>query len=145
MPSASTTITGNVVQDPELKYTGNGAAILSFTVACNYSWKTQDGEWDKKVSYFDVTVWKQLAEDAANVLAKGAGVVVTGRLEQQTWEDKESGQKRSKVQIVADDIAVQVRSIDTFTRRKSEFGEGKQAAKPKAAPARKSPQDEEPF
>lgn len=147
MPSTSITVTGNVVQDPKLKFTASGSALLSFSVAANYSWKNQSDEWEKKTSYFDVTAWRDLAEDAANVLLKGVGVTVTGRLEQRSWED-ESGQKRSKVEVVADQIAVNVRSIDSFVRRKSE-GEGggkqKSFAAAKAPPKAASSPEDEPF
>lgn len=149
MPSTSITVTGNVVQDPKLKYTASGSALLSFSVAANYSWKNQSDEWEKKTSYFDVTAWRDLAEDAANVLLKGVGVTVTGRLEQRSWEDEKSGEKRSKVEVIADQIAVNVRSIDSFTRRKSEGdGGGKQksfaAAKAPLSKASSSREDE-PF
>jgi single-strand DNA-binding protein len=148
MPSTSITVTGNITQDPKLKYTANGSALLSFSVAANYSWKNQSDEWEKKTSYFDVTAWRDLAEDAANVLLKGVGVTVTGRLEQRSWDDEESGQKRSKVEIIADQIAVNVRSIDSFVRRKSDAdGGGKQKsfASAKAAAKPASSREDEPF
>jgi single-strand DNA-binding protein len=63
--------------------------------------------------------WRQTAENAADVLEKGIGVIVTGRLEQRSWEDKETGQKRSKVELVVDDIGVSARSIQGVTRRES--------------------------
>lgn len=144
MPSTSITVTGNVVKDPQIKFTANGSALLSFSVAANYSWKNANDEWEKKVSYFDVTAWRDLAEDAANVLLKGVGVTVTGRLEQRSWDDEESGQKRSKVEIIADQIAVNVRSIDSFVRRKSENDNGG-APRQKVAAAASKTRDEEPF
>jgi single-strand DNA-binding protein len=146
MPSTSITVTGNLTQDPKLKYTANGSALLSFSIAANYSWKNQSDEWEKKTSYFDVTAWRDLAEDAANVLLKGVGVTVTGRLEQRSWDDEESGQKRSKVEIIADQIAVNVRSIDSFVRRKSDAdGGGKQKSFAKAAAKPASSREDEPF
>lgn len=143
MPSTSITVIGNVVQDPMLKYTANGSALLSFSVAANYSWKNANDEWEKKVSYFDVTAWRDLAEDAANVLLKGVGVTVTGRLEQRSWED-ESGQKRNKVEIIADQIAVNVRQIDSFVRRKND-NDKSSAPRQKVAAASAKTRDEEPF
>jgi len=148
MPSTSITVSGNITQDPKLKFTSSGSALLSFSVAANYSWKNQNDEWEKKTSYFDVTAWRDLAEDAANVLLKGVGVTVTGRLEQRSWEDEESGQKRSKIEIIADQIAVNVRSIDSFVRRKSEGdGGGKQKtfAAAKTTSKSASSRDDEPF
>lgn len=148
MPSTSITVTGNVTQDPKLKFTTGGSALLSFSVAANYSWKNQADEWEKKTSYFDVTAWRDLAEDAANVLLKGVGVTVTGRLEQRSWEDEKTGEKRSKVEIIADQIAVNVRSIDSFVRRKSDAdGGGKQKsfASAKSVPKQSSSLEDEPF
>ena len=148
MPSTSITVTGNITQDPKLKFTANGSALLSFSVAANYSWKNQSDEWEKKTSYFDVTAWRDLAEDAANVLLKGVGVTVTGRLEQRSWDDEESGQKRSKVEIIADQIAVNVRSIDSFVRRKSDGDNGgkqKSFATAKTSGKSTSSRDDDPF
>lgn len=143
MPSTSITVIGNIVKDPQLKFTANGSALLSFSVAANYSWKNANDEWEKKVSYFDVTAWRDLAEDAANVLLKGVGVTVTGRLEQRTWDD-EAGQKRSKVEIIADQIAVNVRQIDSFVRRNTSNENGAAAPRRKVAAAANT-RDDEPF
>lgn len=144
MPSANATLYGNLTETPELKYTSGGQALTSFTVACNHSWKNGDGEWEKQVSYIDVTVWRELAEEAASVLEKGIGVIVTGRLEQQSWDDKETGKKRSKLVVIADSISLNVRGVEGVTRKKYE-GDAKGGQKPKAAPARKTVQDDEPF
>jgi len=122
--TSPTTFTGNLTADPNLSYTGNGTAKLAFAVAVNHVWRDAEGEQQKKVSYFDCVAWRQTAENAADVLEKGIGVIVTGRLEQRSWEDKETGQKRSKVELVVDDIGVSARSIQGVTRRESSGGEG---------------------
>lgn len=122
MATSPTTLTGNLTSDPNLAYTGNGTAKLVFSVAVNHVWRDADGEQQKKVSYFDCVAWRQTAENAADVLAKGVGVIVTGRLEQRSWEDKETGQKRSKIELVVDDIGVSARSISGITRRESNGG-----------------------
>ena len=95
------TIVGNLTRDPELRFTPGGAAVANFGVAWNQ--KGRDGQEDK-VSYFDVTCWRQLAENVSDSLTKGSRVVVYGRLDQRSWQTQE-GDKRSKVEIVADDVA----------------------------------------
>lgn len=122
MNPAPTVIIGNVTADPELTFTANGQARLAFSVASNYVWYDQAGEKQEKVSYFNVIAWRYTAENSARVLEKGVGVVVTGRLEQRTWDDKETGQKRYAVEIIADEIAVNTRSIEAITRRQRQEG-----------------------
>jgi single-strand DNA-binding protein len=93
---------GNLVADPELRYTPKGSAVCSFRVACNRFYK-QDEEMQKEVSYFDVTAWNRQAEVCNEYLTKGRGVRVVGRLKQDRWEDAE-GKTRSKVHIVAEHV-----------------------------------------
>jgi single-strand DNA-binding protein len=93
---------GNLVADPDLRYTPKGAAVCSFCVACNRFYK-QDDELQKEVSYFDVTTWNRQAEVCNEYLTKGRGVRVVGRLKQDRWEDAE-GKTRSKVHIVAEHV-----------------------------------------
>lgn len=122
MNPAPTVIIGNVTADPELTFTANGQARLAFSVATNYVWYDQAGEKQEKVSYFNITAWRYTAENAAKVLEKGVGVVVTGRLEQRSWDDKETGQKRYAIEVIADEIAVNTRSIEAITRRQRQDG-----------------------
>ena len=93
------TIVGNLTADPELKFSDGGTAQLNFSVATERSYK-KDDEWVNEVSYPDVIAWRQLAEDSGAVLLKGMRVIVTGRFEQRFWDDKDTGQKRSKWQLV---------------------------------------------
>ena len=93
---------GNLVADPELRYTPKGAAVCSFRVASNRFYK-QEEELQKEVSYFDVTTWNRQAEVCNEYLSKGRGVRVVGRLKQDRWEDGE-GKTRSKVHIVAEHV-----------------------------------------
>jgi single-strand DNA-binding protein len=103
------TITGNATREPELRFTPSGQAVANFGVAVNRRWQNrQTQEWEEAVSFFDVTAWAQLAENVAESVAKGTRVTVTGRLDQRSWETQE-GDKRSKVEIVADDVAVSLR------------------------------------
>jgi single-strand DNA-binding protein len=117
MNPAPSVIMGNVTNDPELTFTATGQARLSFSVASNYVWYDQAGEKQEKVSYFNIVAWRYTAENAAKTLEKGIGVVVVGRLEQRSWEEKETGQKRSTVEVVADAVAIDTRSLETVTRR----------------------------
>lgn len=146
MATSPTTLTGNLTADPNLSYTGNGTAKLTFSVAVNHVWRDADGEQQKKVSYFDCVAWRQTAENAADVLEKGVGVIVTGRLEQRSWEDKETGQKRSKIELVVDDIGVSTRSINGITRREMTGDSTPRAGgNRRPAPRQTVPDDEEAF
>jgi single-strand DNA-binding protein len=132
MATATLTISGNVTNEPELTYTANGAPRLAFGVAVNYGYTDAQGERQEKTSYFNVTAWRYLAENSARVLEKGIGVVVTGRLEQRSYEDKE-GVKRSVVDLIADEIGVATRSIESIERRtKQDNADSKPAARPAA-------------
>ncbi len=100
MPSNSVTITGNVTRDPELRFTPSGQATASFGVAVNRRWlNKQTQEWEEEVSFFDVVCWREMAENVSESLIRGARVLVTGRLDQRSWETPE-GDKRSMVEIV---------------------------------------------
>lgn len=98
------TIVGNCTRDPELRFTASGQANASFGVAVNRRWQNrQTNEWEEAVSFFDVVCWRQLAENVAESITKGSRVIVTGRLDQRSWETQD-GDKRSKVEIVADEV-----------------------------------------
>ena len=109
MTGNTITITGNLTRDPELRFTPNGQATTSFGIAVNRRWQDrQSQEWLESTSFFDVVAWRELAENATESLARGTRVTVTGRLEQRSWETAE-GDKRSKVEINAEDIAPSLR------------------------------------
>lgn len=105
----TTTLTGNVTREPELRFTNSGIAICNFGLAVNRRWKGQSGDWEEETSFFDVKVWKQVAENVAGSVQKGDRVTVIGRLDQEKWEDKETQQPRSKVVITADEVSVSLR------------------------------------
>jgi single-strand DNA-binding protein len=142
MATSTLTISGNLTSDPELTFTANGAPRLSFGVAVNYGYTDAQGEKQEKTSFFNVTAWRYLAENSARTLEKGIGVVVTGRLEQRSYEDKD-GVKRSAVDLIADEIGIATRSLETIERRaKQEGGDNlskQQANRPKTGPARTMP------
>ena len=104
----SITIVGNITRDPELRYTPSGQANVRLGVAVNRKWQDRSsGEWQEATSFFDVIAWRELAENVNESLKKGARVIVTGRLEQRTWEQE--GNKRSVVEIIADEVAPSLR------------------------------------
>jgi single-strand DNA-binding protein len=107
--TTTTTISGNLTRDPEIRYTRDGQATTSLGVAVNRRWQNRDSkEWEEATSFFDVVCWRELAENTALSLTKGMRVVVTGRLEQRSWETEE-GDRRFKVEIVADEIGASLR------------------------------------
>ena len=101
---AQVTIIGNITSDLEVKYTQNGKARISFGIAENRRWKGQDGNFVEATSFFNVVAWGDLAENITKSLGKGSRVVVVGRLDQRSWST-ESGEKRSTVEVVADEIS----------------------------------------
>jgi single-strand DNA-binding protein len=146
MNLAPITIIGNLTADPELTYTTTGQGKLSFSVANTHIWYDAAGEKQEKTSFFNITAWRYLAENSARTLEKGIGVIVYGRLEQRTYDDKE-------------EIAISTKSLETIERRlRSENSEGgaprggsaqPRRARPSAAKvpagAMLMPESEEPF
>jgi single-strand DNA-binding protein len=113
----TTTITGNLTREPEIRYTREGAATATLGVAVNRRWQDRaTQEWQESVSFFDVVCWRELAENVALSLAKGMRVVVTGRLEQRSWETDE-GEHRTKVEITADEIGPSLRFATADVQR----------------------------
>jgi single-strand DNA-binding protein len=109
MPDNTVTVIGNVTRDPELRFTPSGQAIATFGLAVNRRWQNrQTQEWEEQVSFFDVTCWAQLGQNVSDSLNKGSRVIVNGRLEQRSWET-DNNEKRSKVEVVADEIAPSLR------------------------------------
>lgn len=109
MADSTVTLVGNLTRDPELRYTPSGQTVASFGIAVNRRWQNrQTQEWEEQVSFFDVKAWANLAENIAESLSKGTRVVVTGRLEQRSWET-DQGDRRSKVEVVADEVAPSLR------------------------------------
>jgi single-strand DNA-binding protein len=151
MPDNSITVVGNVTRDPELKFLNSGQAAVRLSIAVNRRWQNrQTQEWEERVSYFEVQGYGAMAENAANSLQKGARVLVTGRLEQRSWET-ENGDKRSIVEINADEIAPSLKfatAVVTKTPRPegSNFSSGD---RPTSVPRSNEPStnafDEEPF
>jgi len=93
---------GNLTRDPEVRYTPKGTAVGDLGMAVNRRVSDGAGNWSDEVTFVDVTVWGTNAENAQKYLSKGRGVFIEGRLQMDTWEDKASGQKRSKLKVVAE-------------------------------------------
>lgn len=106
--SNNVTLIGNLVDDPELRFTPSGVAMAKVALAVNRSWKGKDGEWQEETSFFRGTVWREQAESVAESLQKGTRVIVSGRLEQRRWET-DQGESRSVVEIQIDEIGPSLR------------------------------------
>jgi single-strand DNA-binding protein len=137
---------GNVVRDPELRFQPSGTALCQFGLAVNRRWKNkQTNEWDEQVSFFDVVCWRELAENVAESIVKGTRVIVTGRLEQRSWET-DDGQKRSKVEVVADEVGPSLRwATAQVTRNERQDRAPSTAPAATEAPAAGYNDDDEPF
>lgn len=128
-------VVGNLVRDPELRFTPSGQATCSFGLAVNRSWTDKaTNERREETSFLDVVCWGQLAENVAQSLTRGSRAVVTGALEQRSWEN-DSGEKRSKIEIKADEVAPSLKWA-TVTVVKNERQQGGQAPAQAAQPAR---------
>jgi single-strand DNA-binding protein len=122
----SVTIVGNLTRDPELRYTAGGQATCNLGVAVNRRWMNRNtNEWEERTSFFNVVCWREMADNVSESLAKGARVVVTGRLEQRSWEN-ENGEKRNVVEIQADEVGPSLRfataEVAKNERRGGDFG-----------------------
>ncbi|MEJ7584930.1 MAG: single-stranded DNA-binding protein [Acidimicrobiales bacterium] len=124
MADNTVTLVGNVTRDPELRFTPSGQAVATFGVAVNRRWQNrQNNEWEEQTSFFDVKCWAQMAENVSESLGRGSRVIVTGRLEQRSWET-EQGDKRSKVEVVADEVAPSLRWATAEVKKNEKTGPG---------------------
>src|SRR5580698_934205 len=119
---------GNLTRDPELRQTPNGQNVCSFSLALNRSYKSASGEWLEATDYIDVVAWGPLGERVAQYLSKGRRCLVQGRLQSRSWE--QDGQKRSKVEVNANDVTfLDSRGGDSDT---SSAGSDESASEPAA-------------
>ena len=100
-------VVGNLTKDPELRFTAGGKGVASFGIAVGRRYQVNGG-WQEQTSYFNVTAWGQLGENAAATLTKGSRVIVTGRLEQREYTTRE-GDKRTAIEVVADELGPSLR------------------------------------
>jgi single-strand DNA-binding protein len=107
--SSNVTLIGNITRDPELRYTAGGQAIATFGIAVNRRWQNRQSQaWEESTSFFDIVCWGDLGTNVTDSLGKGDRVIVSGRLEQRSWETQD-GEKRSKIEVVADEVGPSVR------------------------------------
>ncbi len=105
----SVTIVGNLTRDPELRYTPSGAAVVKFAVAVNRYFTNRAGDKVEQTDFIDVTAWRGMAENIAESFHTGDRVIVTGRFQQDRWEEEATSNKRSKIYLVADEVGASAR------------------------------------
>jgi len=125
-------LAGNLTRDPELRYTPKGTAVARITLAVNRTWKSESGESKEEVSFVDVDVWGRQAEVISQYMKKGRPLLVEGRLKQDTWEDKNTKQKQSKLKVVLE-------SFSFIDSNRGDSGGGGSAEAPRPRPAATSP------
>ncbi len=121
--SNNVTLIGNLVEDPELRFTPSGVPMAKIRMAVNRRWRDNNGDWQEETSFFGGTLWREQAETAAESLEKGMRVIVTGRLEQRSWETQE-GDKRSIVEIAIDEIGPSLRWATATVSKTTRSGGG---------------------
>ena len=153
MATNTVTVIGNLVEDPELRFTPSGVAMAKLRIAVNRRWRDRNDQWQEETSFFGGTVWRDMAENIAESLQKGARVIVTGSLEQRSWETQD-GDKRSIVEIRIDEVGPSLRWATAQVTRTARgggdsFGGGGSSSEPPmpAAPVARDDYgpDEAPF
>jgi len=131
-------LAGNLTRDPELRYTPKGMAIAKFGLAINRTWKSESGESKEEVTFVDIDAFGRTAENIGQYFKKGRPILIEGRLKLDQWDDKQSGQKRSRLGVV----------LETFQFLDSKGGggggEGGVAEAPRSRPAPSAPKTESP-
>ena len=97
-------VAGNVTRDPEMRTTPSGAQVCSFAIAVNRSYRDGNGAQQEQTSFIECVAWSKAAELITQYVRKGSGLLVSGRLDQRSWDDKNTGQKRSRVEVVVEDF-----------------------------------------
>src|SRR5438067_4573937 len=100
------TLLGNLGKDPEVKYTPQGTAVAKITLATNERYKDKDGNWQDRTEWHNIVLWQRLAEIAGEYLKKGSKVYIEGRIRNDSWEDKQTGEKKYRTEIVGNDIVL---------------------------------------
>jgi single-strand DNA-binding protein len=150
---------GNLTRDPEVRYTPKGSAVADLGIAVNRQYTLDTGEKREEVTFVDVTFWGRTAEVAGEYLKKGRSVFIEGRLQLDTWDDKQSGQKRSKLKVIGEMMqmlggrpgggggggAEEVGGEETPARAARSGGTGSRSAPPPKASSPEPDDDEIPF
>lgn len=141
----SVTLMGNITRDIELRHTPSGTAVCEFGIAINERWSDKSGEKQERTTFVDCTAWAKTAEIIGEHLSKGKPIFICGKLQTDQWEDKTSGQKRSKLKVVVDKFEFvggdRKQGGGSQGQYQSESGEGSQETTGGDQP----PQDEVPF
>jgi single-strand DNA-binding protein len=145
MADNTITLVGNLTRDPELRFTANGRAVASFGIAVGRRYQV-NGEWQEQTSYFNVTAWGDLGENAAASLSKGTRIVVTGRLEQREYTTRE-GDKRTAIDVIADELGPSLRWATAQVERTARKEGGAKKTGGGSNPGNDAPpfEGEEPF
>jgi single-strand DNA-binding protein len=97
---------GNLGKDPEVKYTPSGVPVAKFSLATNERYKDKAGEWQERTEWHNIVAWQRLAEIIGEYVKKGSKIYIEGRLQTSSWEDKQSGEKKYRTEIVANDVVL---------------------------------------
>jgi single-strand DNA-binding protein len=136
---------GNLTRDPEVRYTPKGSAVCDLGIAVNRNYTTDSGERREEVTFVDVVLWARLAEIAGEYLKKGRPVFVEGRLQMDTWDDKQTGQKRTRLRVVGETMQL-LGSRPSGTGAAGETaGENRQTSAPPKSARAEPDEDEIPF
>ena len=137
---------GNLTRDPEVRYTPKGSAVCDLGLAVNRQYTLDSGEKREEVTFVDVVLWARLAEIAGEYLKKGRPVFIEGRLQLDTWDDKQSGQKRSKLRVIGETMQLLGGRPPGAGGGGSESGESRKTTPPPKPAAGAEPDDDEiPF
>jgi single-strand DNA-binding protein len=147
MADSTVTLVGNLTRDPELRFTQGGRAVATLGIAVSRRYQVNN-EWQEQTSFFNIVCWGTLGENAAASLTKGTRIMVTGRLEQRSYETQD-GEKKSIVEVVADEIGPSLRwaqaTVERNDRRSAEGGAPSGGGTGRPAPPDPGYGDEEPF
>jgi single-strand DNA-binding protein len=138
---------GNLTRDPEVRYTPKGSAVADLGIAVNRQYTLENGEKREEVTFVDVTFWGRTAEVAGEYLKKGRPIFIEGRLQLDTWDDKQSGQKRSRLKVIGE--TMQMLGSRSGSGGGDEGEQSRAASRPAAPPKTSAPaepdDDEIPF
>jgi len=99
-------LVGNLGKDPEVKFTPSGVPVAKFSLATNERYKDKAGEWQDRTEWHNIVAWQRLAEIVGEYVKKGSKIYIEGRLQTSSWEDKQSGEKKYRTEIVASDLVL---------------------------------------
>ncbi|WKZ24869.1 MAG: single-stranded DNA-binding protein [Patescibacteria group bacterium] len=116
-------IIGNVTRDPEVRQTGNGTSVASFSVATNFFWNDAMGQRQDRVEFHNIVAWRKLADICGQYLRKGSKVYVEGRLQTRDWVDKNTGQKRFITEIIAENMIMLDRPANGAPRQDNNYAQ----------------------